>query len=77
MAGSPRAARQVVRVLHACSEKDNLPWYRVINSKGHIALAPGRGFELQKAMLSDEGVKCSPGGRVDLEIYLWPPDTQK
>ena len=77
MAGSPRAARQVVRILHACSEKDALPWYRVINSKGHIALARGRGFELQRALLSDEGVECDAESGIDLERYLWPPDLKK
>ena len=35
-AGSPRAARQVVRILHSMSEKYHLPWHRVINSKGEI-----------------------------------------
>ncbi|MFX1494230.1 MAG: MGMT family protein, partial [Promethearchaeota archaeon] len=33
-AGNPRAARQVAWILHSCSKKDNLPWHRVINSKG-------------------------------------------
>jgi len=38
LAGSPRAARQVVRVLHSSSRKDNLPWHRVVNSKGQITI---------------------------------------
>ena len=38
LAGSPRGARQVVRVLHTLSEKYKLPWHRVINSKGEISI---------------------------------------
>jgi methylated-DNA-protein-cysteine methyltransferase related protein len=36
LAGSSRGARQVVRILHSMSRKFNLPWHRVINSKGEI-----------------------------------------
>ncbi|MFC0471513.1 MGMT family protein [Halalkalibacter kiskunsagensis] len=32
-AGSPRAARQVVRILHSMIRKYNLPWHRVVNKK--------------------------------------------
>ena len=56
-AGSPRAARQVVRILHACTIKDGLPWHRVINSKGRIAMTPGRGYESQKRLLYGTGQK--------------------
>ncbi|WP_193750905.1 MGMT family protein [Bacillus coahuilensis] len=30
MAGSPKAARQVVRILHSMSEKYHLLWHRVV-----------------------------------------------
>ncbi|MFZ5979390.1 MAG: MGMT family protein [Candidatus Zixiibacteriota bacterium] len=76
-AGNPLAARQVVRILHACSDKDKLPWHRVVNSKGFIALARGRGFELQRALLKDEGVKCGPEGAVDLATNLWRPNKNR
>ena len=73
MAGNPRAARQVVRVLHACSEKDKLPWHRIVNSKGGISLKPGQGYELQKAMLRNEGIKFKENDLIDLGRYLWSP----
>lgn len=73
MAGNPRAARQVVRVLHACSDKDRLPWHRIINSKGGISLKPGQGYELQKAMLRDEGVRFEENDLIDLKRFLWSP----
>jgi methylated-DNA-protein-cysteine methyltransferase-like protein len=72
-AGSPRAARQVVRVLHTLSRIERLPWHRVINSRGSIALKPGSGFEEQKALLESEGVAVGPEGSVDLAKRLWRP----
>jgi methylated-DNA-protein-cysteine methyltransferase-like protein len=73
MAGNPRAARQVVRTLNTSSEKEKLPWHRVINSQGKIALKRGQGFELQKSLLEKEGVKVTPGGQINLAKYLWSP----
>jgi methylated-DNA-protein-cysteine methyltransferase-like protein len=73
LSGNYRAARQVARVLHSSSEKERLPWHRVINSRGGISLRPGRGFEEQKRLLKKEGVPSDPSGRVDLEKYLWEP----
>lgn len=73
LAGSPLGARQVVRVLHALSRKERLPWHRVINSRGSISLPRGAGFEKQQAKLRSEGVAVSARGRVDLERYLWRP----
>lgn len=71
IAGNPRAARQVVRVLHTSSEKENLPWHRVINSKGKISLNPGFGYELQKTLLQKEGVQFEDKDIVDFHKYLW------
>jgi methylated-DNA-protein-cysteine methyltransferase-like protein len=72
-AGSPSGARQIVRILHSLSEKERLPWHRVINSQGRIALAPGGGLELQKAMLESEGIKVGKDGRIELERFMWRP----
>jgi methylated-DNA-protein-cysteine methyltransferase-like protein len=71
LAGNPRAARQVVRALHSSTEKEGLPWHRVINSKGRISLKPNHGYELQKALLAKEGVKFDQQDTVDLARYLW------
>ena len=75
LAGNHRAARQVVRVLHTSSEKDRLPWHRVINSRGGISLGRGRGFEEQKRRLLAEGVCVSRSGRIALEKFQWEPDS--
>ncbi len=71
LAGSPRAARQVVRILHSSSKKHNLPWHRVINSQGKISLLPNQGFEIQKALLIKEKVKFSLSDTINLKKYLW------
>ena len=73
MAGQPRAARQVVRILHSCSRQDQLPWHRVINRQGRISLQPGQGYEIQKAMLEDEGIEFDANDSIDLNRYLWQP----
>ncbi|MBN2409360.1 MAG: MGMT family protein [Candidatus Aminicenantes bacterium] len=74
LAGNHRAARQVVRVLHASSAKDRLPWHRVINSRGGISLERGRGFEEQKRLLSREGVRVDDNGRIELDEFQWEPE---
>ena len=73
VAGSPLAARQVVRVLHALSRRERLPWHRVINSAGFISLPRGAGFEEQKALLEAERVRVREDGRIDMKKYLWVP----
>lgn len=69
LAGSPRSARQVARILHSMSRKYQLPWYRVINAQGRIAIKDDELFHLQKLYLEMEGVEVSPDGAVDLEKY--------
>lgn len=56
IAGSPRGARQVVRVLHSMSAKYNLPWHRVINTKGELTIKDYDLRSLQKLYLQNEGV---------------------
>lgn len=71
LAGNPRAARQVVRILHSSSDKDRLPWHRVVNSQRKIGLPPGSGYELQQSMLKREGVMFGIGDRIDFERFQW------
>ncbi len=69
LAGNPRAARQVVRVLHTMSRKEKLPWHRVVNRNGEIRLPHGQGFEEQKAFLEAEGIEVESSGRVNLNQF--------
>lgn len=57
MAESPRAARQVVRILNTHSRSRNLCWHRVLG-KGHVIRLPEeQGGALQRSLLEAEGWK--------------------
>lgn len=71
LAGSPRGARQVVRILHSMSDKYNLPWHRVINSKGELPRIGGQGPYLQRSLLESEGVIVSEDFKVKLSEYQY------
>ncbi|MFP5107210.1 MGMT family protein [Neobacillus sp. C211] len=73
LAGSPRAARQVVRALHSMSKRHRLPWHRVINAKGQIALLDDESYNEQRLSLEAEGVEIGLNGVIDLERYQWKP----
>ncbi|AGA56851.1 putative methylated DNA-protein cysteine methyltransferase [Thermobacillus composti KWC4] len=73
-AGSPRGARQVVRILHAMSERHRLPWHRVVNARGEIAIPDAAGREMQAQLLRREGVAVDAGGRVDLARFMHEPE---
>lgn len=76
-AGSPRAARQAVRLLHSLSDKYQLPWHRVINKAGQIALTDPSAFERQLQLLHAEGVTVTEAGRVDLDCCRWLPCSER
>lgn len=70
------SVRRVVWILHSSSEKEGLPWHRVVNHKGTISLRPGKGYEKQKELLKREGVVFDKRDRIDLERFLWEPDDE-
>lgn len=76
LAGHPRGAggaRDVVRILVSMSEKENLPWWRIVRKDGAIALSPGSGAELQRSLLLREGVAFDASGKV-AQVYFWTMD---
>ena len=73
-AGSPRGARQVVRILHSMSRKYKLPWHRVVNAKGMISLTDDESGSLQQLYLLGEGVVFDGRGVIDLERYQYDPE---
>lgn len=72
-AGSPRAARQVIRALHSMSRKHRLPWHRIVNAKGQIALQDDESFHEQLFSLESEGIQVGLNGTIDLEKYQYHP----
>ncbi len=77
LAGNPRGARQVAWVLHSASDKEELPWQRVINSAGTISLPRYGGYELQKALLVKEKIKFDGNDGIDLARFQWRPKSKK
>ena len=69
MAGNKKMARAVGNALHKNPDPDNIPCYRVVNSKGELAgeFAFG-GADRQAKLLRMEGVEVN-NGRVDLGKY--------
>ncbi len=79
LAGSPQAARQVGWALHILKDKQlrQIPWHRVINSRGYISTTcQQHSALLQKKLLEQEGIKVKhtpTGWQIDLLSYLWHP----
>lgn len=55
VSGYANGARQVVRILSVLSEKEKLPWHRVVNKHGEIVLKDTGEYE-QIFLLELEGV---------------------
>ena len=74
LAGLPRHARMVGRVLSQLDVDSQVPWYRVLNSQGMISLKKYNELSenIQVIQLMQEGVVVNRG-RVDLKIYQWQP----
>jgi methylated-DNA-protein-cysteine methyltransferase-like protein len=72
MLGQPQAARTVGWAMSDVPEGSDVPWQRVINSRGTISLPPGSsGAALQRALLEEEGIVFDEKGRVNLKVYGW------
>lgn len=72
LAGLPRHARLVGRVLKEMDASSDLPWHRVINSQGKISVhkLDEQGMNIQAAKLMQEGVVVI-GDKVNLKVYRW------
>ena len=67
--GMINGARTVGWAMRRCPA--HLPWHRVINSQGRISLRSHSPFDMQRALLEDEGVRFDSTNRVDLSVYRW------
>lgn len=69
MAGDKKMARAVGNALHKNPDPENIPCYRVVNSKGELAGAFAfGGANVQKELLEADGIEVV-NGKVDLEKY--------
>ena len=73
MAGMPRRARLVGRVLQRLDPATKIPWHRVVNAKGEVSYSLSRngGDILQRRLLEKEGIRFDDSNRLDLERCRW------
>ena len=74
LAGLPKHARLVGRVLGQIEDRTAIPWHRVINSQGKMSTSQltEHGDHLQQILLLSEGVVVL-NGRVNLKQFAWLP----
>ena len=74
LAGLPKHARLVGRVLGQIEDRTAIPWHRVINSQGKMSTTQltEHGDHLQQTLLLSEGVVVI-SGRVNLKQFAWLP----
>lgn|SRR5690606_34643740 len=73
LAGLPRGARLVGRLLSQLPAGSVLPWHRVLNAAGRISFPEGsRQYREQRERLLAEGVNFR-GQRADLASCGWNP----
>ncbi len=72
MAGSPRAARIVGGIAHA--GPDTLPWHRLVNSHGGLAVGFWGGQGAQRQLLIQDGIEVDEHWQVkDFGERRWRP----
>ncbi|PSB25717.1 MGMT family protein [Stenomitos frigidus] len=73
LANLPGRARLVGYALFRVAPEADIPWHRVINSKGEISESPVRygSDHLQRSLLEAEGLQFNAQGRVNLRTYRW------
>lgn len=73
LCGKPRGAWEVGQIAHFGPTE--LPWQRVVNKQGGLAVGwPGGGRDVHKALLEAEGIAVSDAYTVDIVNLQWWPD---
>jgi len=72
MAGHPNAARIVGGIAHG--GPDNLPWHRLVNASGGLAVGFPGGQDVQRQLLEQDGIACNESWHVkDFGERRWRP----
>ena len=73
--GAYGCARQVGWALRRLPLPSPVPWHRVVNAQGCIAMSPSReGSDwIQRELLLAEGIPVDGAGRLPLRRYRWWP----
>ncbi len=78
-AGLPRAARQVGWILNGTEGRIDLPWWRVVNTKGYLSIR-GTQYtdkELQAKLLRAEGVQVAEDFTLSMKRYRYLPTAEE
>ena len=66
------SARNVGYAMSSVSSDSDVPWHRIINSRGRISVrSHGEECTAQSRMLESEGILFSDSRTIDLEIFGW------
>ena len=71
MLGNPRGARTVGWALGSLPHGSDVPWQRVLNSRGEVPMMGEDCGARQRELLEAEGVEFGADGRVDLTRFGW------
>ncbi|MEM0952904.1 MAG: MGMT family protein [Pseudomonadota bacterium] len=72
LAGIPNGARQTAWALRQLPSDTGIPWHRVINAQGKVAMPEGsQGWTEQRRRLRAEGVTFSRTGRIADPAFWW------
>ena len=77
--GADGCARQVGWALRRLPLPSAVPWHRVVNAQGHIAMALSReGSDwMQRDLLLAEGIPVDATGRLPLRNHRWVVDAPR
>jgi methylated-DNA-[protein]-cysteine S-methyltransferase len=76
LAGSPKAARAVGMCMQSNPDAPHTPCHRVVAADGTMhGYSAGEGIKTKIIMLKREGVALI-GGKVDLSVSQWHPETE-
>lgn len=70
--GNPRAARIVGGIAHYGNP--SLPWQRVVNKRGGLAVGYPGGRESHRKQLELEGIAVASNYRINIEKLQWTPN---
>jgi methylated-DNA-protein-cysteine methyltransferase-like protein len=72
MCGQPRAARTIGGIAHQGPE--DLPWHRLVNVEGGLAIGYPGGRDVQRQLLEQDGIECGEDYKVkDFGKRRWRP----
>lgn len=78
IAGNPKWARIVGYALHANPDPENIPCYRVVTKDGSLSTAfVFGGIQMQRHLLSSDGVGFDQDGNVDMPRFQWRQDEEQ